>query len=167
VRVQIEACQAQAHSRGGSTERDDMIFLQTRLWAGLAGVRVSGTVRPASRPTDSACSPTTLLACCCCLFVAEGKEVCSSRRTTLVFRRVHTRVCSAYLDLWRAGICSVCLGWYACCTFSLYLEDACVSIRLLASKTKGAPMSSQASREGGCGVEDWRGLRMKFGDVLI
>jgi hypothetical protein len=29
------------------------------------------------------------------------------------------------------------------------LEDACVSIRLMASKTKGAPRSSQASREGG------------------
>jgi hypothetical protein len=31
-------------------------------------------------------------------------------KMTLVFRRLHTLVCSAYLDPWRAGVCSVCFG---------------------------------------------------------
>jgi hypothetical protein len=38
-------------------------------------------------------------------------QLCDRRKKkTLVFRRLHTRVCLAYLDPWHAGVCSVCFG---------------------------------------------------------
>jgi hypothetical protein len=41
----------------------------------------------------------------------------------------------------------------------------CVSIRLVALTKKVAPMASQASREGGCGVAGWQGLKTESGDI--
>jgi hypothetical protein len=41
----------------------------------------------------------------------------------------------------------------------------CVSTRLVAPIMKVAPRASQASREGGCGVAGWQGLKMDSGDI--
>jgi hypothetical protein len=40
-----------------------------------------------------------------------------------------------------------------------------VSIRLMAWKTKGVPISSLVSREGGCGVPGWQGLKTESGGI--
>jgi hypothetical protein len=41
----------------------------------------------------------------------------------------------------------------------------CVSTRLMAPTMKVARRESQASREGGCGVAGWQGLKMDSGDI--
>jgi hypothetical protein len=41
----------------------------------------------------------------------------------------------------------------------------CVSTRLMAPTMKVARRASQASREGGCGVAGWQGLKMDSGDI--
>jgi hypothetical protein len=41
----------------------------------------------------------------------------------------------------------------------------CVSTRLVVPIMKVAPRANQASREGGCGVVGWQGLKMDSGDI--
>jgi hypothetical protein len=41
----------------------------------------------------------------------------------------------------------------------------CVLTRLVALIMKVAPRASQASREGGCGVAGWQGLKTESGDI--
>jgi hypothetical protein len=46
---------------------------------------------------------------------------------------------------------------------SLCLNQVCWLVVL---KTKKVPRASQASREGGCGVAGWQGLKMESGDIV-
>jgi hypothetical protein len=125
--------------------------------------------------------------------VKGGKEKKKTRHLLLVFRGVYLahldprcawicHVCfgwcvwlhpifilrrqaySAYLDPWCVGICHVYFGWSSRYVPRLLSKEFCVSIRLVAS-LKGTPKASQASREGGCGVVGWQGLKMDSGDI--
>jgi hypothetical protein len=59
-----------------------------------------------------------------------------------------------------------CPFWVIClCASRLHSDIVCVSTRLVAPTMKVAPRASQASREGGCGVVGWQGLKTESGDI--